>query len=163
MAAPRPVIVAEGAKPEERGRPALHAAHSSDAILLARPLKRSVRWGLMLTVLTRFLSALWILRALTEWALVLGATPEGPVFEQATPQTQLVIASLAVLHCIVGVGLWLSWSWGGMLWLMLSAAEVCLYVMAPQSGLVGPSLLVFFAIFAIIYSGMTLLERRENS
>jgi len=90
----------------------------------------SVRWGIALVWFMRVIAAVWILKGLIGWGIILGVNGED--FLALQPGTASAIAFFAVADLVAAVGLWLAAPWGGVLWLLCAATEV----IAPMFGVV---------------------------
>jgi hypothetical protein len=130
-----------------RARPHL-AAPDRISVQRAGP---EIRWRLVTTWLMRLLSALWMMRAVFEWAEILGAAPERPPFEDMAFNAQVTLCVFAVLHTIAAVGLWLSSGWGGVVWVILTLGEMILFFMLPLTEVTSGPLILFSMVFLVLY------------
>ncbi len=89
-----------------------------------------VRWGVALVWFMRVIAAVWILKGLIGWAIILGVNGED--FRTLQPGTASAIAFFSVADLVAAVGLWLAAPWGGVLWLLCAATEA----IAPMFGVV---------------------------
>jgi hypothetical protein len=110
-----------------------------------------VRWEMILTLYLRFIAAIFMLKGLSNWALVIGL---GPVtLDAETPLRQGLIVGFALLNCAAAVGLWLLNAWGKSLFLFLCTLEM-VFVLTLKSGLItlgsavtsGMIMAIFFTI-----------------
>ncbi len=124
------------------------AAPDRISVQLAGP---EVRWRLVTTWLMRLLSALWMMRAIFEWAAILGAAPERAAFEDMALRAQVSLCVFAVLHTIAAVGLWLSSGWGGVVWVILTLAEMLLFFLLPVAEVTSGPLVLFSMVFLALY------------
>jgi hypothetical protein len=83
----------------------------------ARP--RRVAWDRVLVWYMRIVALAWIAKGLHAWLIILGADPAGgPALDaMAWPRAGALVA-FAVLDLVAGVGLWLTSTWGGVMWLL---------------------------------------------
>lgn len=95
--------------------------------------KRAIRWRLLLVWLLRLLSVAWIGKGLLHWAVILGLGPEaGPAFETRPLTFQAITVYFAVFDLVAGVGLWLTSTWGGVLWLLAAVSQLLLGFFFPR-------------------------------
>ncbi|MCA1952439.1 MAG: hypothetical protein LDL25_04645 [Hyphomicrobiales bacterium] len=83
-----------------------------------------IRWDLMLVIFLRLIAAVWLLKGLSFWALILGLGdvpfPEEPRLRQA------LIIGFALVDCAAGVGMWLLSPWGKSLWVFAVVFEIAI-------------------------------------
>jgi hypothetical protein len=86
--------------------------------------KQANRWRVVLVWFLRLLSAFWLAKGLTAWAVIFGlpGTPQPP-FENRLLSYQAIIVYFAVIDLVAAVGLWLTSTWGGVLWLLAAENE----------------------------------------
>lgn len=95
--------------------------------------RRAIRWRLLLVWLLRLLSIAWIGKGLLHWAVILGLGPEaGPAFETRPLTFQAITVYFAVFDLVAGVGLWLTSTWGGVLWLLAAVSQLLLGFFFPR-------------------------------
>jgi hypothetical protein len=116
-AAPRPVRDLEGMVREDET-----TEIEDEPPIGASPPPTLVRWSMILTIYTRFLATIWMLKGLLAWAQILGLG--GIAFTERPPVAQVVLVGFALGHCCVGVGLWLLAKWGLSLWFIFVFLEV---------------------------------------
>lgn len=100
--------------------------------LRVRSEKRSVRWDLVLVWFMRLLALLWIAKGLTSWASILGATHLAGPFEDRSTGFQATMVYFAVIDLVAAVGLWLTSTWGGVMWLLAIMSHLILAVFFPS-------------------------------
>ena len=110
-----------------------------------------VRWELVMTLFMRFTAAVWMLKGIGFWMLILGLG-DLPLSEERRLR-QALIVGFAILDCSASVGLWLLSPWGKSLWLFIAFVEIALGL-SGYAGTVGlasasGSMLAVFCFFAL--------------
>ncbi|CAH1650230.1 conserved membrane hypothetical protein [Hyphomicrobiales bacterium] len=115
--------------------------------------KRDGRWRRLLVWFLRLLSAFWLAKGLTAWAVIFGlpGNPQPP-FENRLLSYQAIIVYFAVIDLVAAVGLWLTSTWGGVLWLLAAISQMLLSFFFPRfvpmtAWLIG----VYIALMAIYF------------
>lgn len=95
--------------------------------------KREGRWRRLLVWFLRLLSAFWLAKGLTAWAVIFGlpGNPQPP-FENRLLSYQAIIVYFAVIDLVAAVGLWLTSTWGGVLWLLAAISQMLLSFFFPR-------------------------------
>ena len=83
-------------------------------------------------------------------ALILGIAGAVP-FEGRPPGQQAVTVYFAVMDLIAAVGLWLTSTWGGVLWLLAVMSHLILAVFFPRFVSNGALLIALFIIALMMY------------
>jgi hypothetical protein len=127
-----------------------------------RPVARSaMRWSFVLTCFMRILAILWIMKGLSAWAVILGIwTPVGQ-FEARTMGYQATIIYFALIDLIAAVGLWMTSTWGGIMWLLAIMSHLILAAFFPSIVSSGVLTLAFFLTLMAVYLAMSWLAVRE--
>ena len=86
--------------------------------------KDGIRWEMIMTLFLRLTAALWLLKGIGFWTLVLGMG-DLPLSEERRLR-QALIVGFAILDCSASVGLWLITPWGKSLWLFVAFAEIAM-------------------------------------
>ena len=95
--------------------------------------ERSTRWRTVLVWLLRLVSIGWLAKGLLAWAVILGVGMEGQVpFEQRLLSFQAITVYFAVIDLVAAVGLWLTSTWGGVLWLLAAISQLLLGFFFPR-------------------------------
>jgi len=110
------------------GRPLDSAKDLSDEGIPQNPAPRSVRWSLILVWFMRVVALLWITKGLASWAALLGIGPAPAPFEVRPTGYQATVIYFAVIDLVAAVGLWLTSTWGGVLWLLAIMSHLILAV-----------------------------------
>jgi hypothetical protein len=109
------------------------ALRNPGSVAASAEAKRAIRWRLLLVWLLRLLSVAWIGKGLLHWAVILGLGPEaGPAFETRPLTFQAITVYFAVFDLVAGVGLWLTSTWGGVLWLLAAVSQLLLGFFFPR-------------------------------
>ena len=95
--------------------------------------RRANRWRLVLVWFLRLLSAFWLAKGLTAWMVIFGlpGNPQPP-FENRLLSYQAIIVYFAVIDLVAAVGLWLTSTWGGVLWLLAAISQMLLGFFFPR-------------------------------
>ena len=95
--------------------------------------RRANRWRVVLVWFLRLLSAFWLAKGLTAWMVIFGlpGNPQPP-FENRLLSYQAIIVYFAVIDLVAAVGLWLTSTWGGVLWLLAAISQLLLAFFFPR-------------------------------
>ncbi|BCB20328.1 DUF6163 family protein [Bosea sp. ANAM02] len=95
--------------------------------------KPANRWRLVLVWFLRLLSAFWLAKGLTAWMVIFGlpGNPQPP-FENRLLSYQAIVVYFAVIDLVAAVGLWLTSTWGGVLWLLAAISQMLLGFFFPR-------------------------------
>ena len=95
--------------------------------------KQANRWRLALVWFLSLLSAFWLAKGLTAWMVIFGlpGNPQPP-FENRLLSYQAIIVYFAVIDLVAAVGLWLTSTWGGVLWLLAAISQMLLGFLFPR-------------------------------
>src|SRR6516165_2477181 len=90
-------------------------------------------WTWRLLWFLRVMAVLSMLKGLRYWAAIcgFGLAPEGG-FEGQTMAWQAATIFFAVIDLVAAVGLWLSASWGAVVWLTASVSSIVVEVFFPE-------------------------------
>jgi hypothetical protein len=124
-------------------------AEEDDRLLAAAP-TRHLRWNLVLVWFMRIMALLWGIKGLIAWANILGIAGAIP-FEARPPGHQAVTVYFAVMDLVAAVGLWLTSTWGGVLWLLAVMSHLILAVFFPRFVSNGALLIALFIIGLMMY------------
>lgn len=83
-----------------------------------------IRWDLMMVVFLRFMAAVWLIKGIGFWAIVMGLG-DLPLAEESQLR-QALIVGFALVDCVAAVGIWLLSPWGKSLWVFLLVAEIAM-------------------------------------
>jgi len=87
-------------------------------------IRPAIVWGEILFWFFRLLSAFQIVKGLVHWALLLGIGSGGADFADGNVPLRAATIFFAVLDPVAGVGLWMTSSWGAVLWLFAAASQI---------------------------------------
>lgn len=142
-------------------KPTIVAPRSQPPLAAIRP-GRSERgdeaiFGTLLVWFMRLLALLWMVQGLSTWALMLLGGENGPgLLAQTTDLGTTALIFFAVLDLVAAVGLWLTASWGGVVWLVAVAAQWLALVVLPgfvpyDLWIAGVDVLLVAGYFVLIY------------
>ncbi len=145
------------------GRSPLDFAKSpSDEGIRHSPAPRSVRWSLILVWFMRVVALLWITKGLAAWAALLGVGSASVPFEVRPTGYQATVIYFAVIDLVAAVGLWLTSTWGGVLWLLAIMSHLILAVFFPFYVAGGFVLIGLFVAFILGYLTISWLAASEE-
>jgi Family of unknown function (DUF6163) len=78
------------------------------------------RWSLTLVIFMRLVAVLWLAQGLVQWQIILSNTVP---FDALPPMHMGMVIFFAVFNLIAAVGLWMTTPWGGVLWIIATAAH----------------------------------------
>ncbi|TPW31860.1 DUF6163 family protein [Pararhizobium mangrovi] len=117
-------------------------------------------------VFLRFVALLALLEGLKYWVALIGIVGHAPWrFDLMPVHWQIAATSLAVLFPSAATGLWLTTSWGPVLWAVAAAGEVVMYTGYTLRFGHQPIILAAHAVIALCYVGFRLalvFERRRR-
>ncbi len=127
--------------------------------------KRTLTQSLFVVFL-RLVAVVCLWLGLQYWAMLVGYSSGGSGrFDLLSLPWQVAASSLAVLLPIVSLGLWLTVSWGPVLWVCAATTQLLMYTMWPQNFGTNDSVLIFHAVVASLYIlfriALWLEERRK--
>jgi hypothetical protein len=137
-------------------------AEEGDEGLDERPAARAVRWNFILVWFMRMLALIWIAKGLGYWAVILGADNAPTPFEARSTGFQATTIYFAIIDLVAAVGLWLTSTWGGVLWLLAVMSHLILTVFFPRIVTGGPILIGLFLSFIITYLLISWLAASEE-
>jgi hypothetical protein len=126
------------------------AAPRDDEQLHAQPDAPVLRWNMILVTFMRVVSVIWLGKGLLAWALILGIGYEG-AFEGRSTGFQAAMIYFAVMDLVAAIGLWLTSTWGGVLWLLAVMSHLILAVFFPRFVSNGSLLIALFILLIMSY------------
>ncbi|MGV6874830.1 DUF6163 family protein [Pseudochelatococcus sp. B33] len=136
----------------DRGREAVGEAPVRElALHLADERKAVFRWDIALVWFMRLVALVWVAKGLVYWALLLGVLPQVALFEGQPLQWQTVVVYFAVIDLVAAVGLWLTSTWGGVMWLLAAMSYFLAAIVAPHAVVSGPILLAGLGALVAAY------------
>lgn len=149
-------------KPERRTEGAApRIREGSGGQLQAAAPPAAIPWDKYLVWFMRALALLWIVKGLAAWAVILGAGQPAPSFEARPTGFQATTVYFAVIDPIAGVGLWLTSTWGGVVWLLAVVSYLILAVLFPALLPLNPVAGLAFLLLMIGYLVLSWLGARE--
>jgi hypothetical protein len=130
--------------------------------LVERRAGQAIPWERILVWFMRVLALLWIAKGLGAWALILGVGHPTPLFEARSLGFQATTVYFAVIDLIAGIGVWLTSTWGGVMWLLAVMSHLILAVFFPaivSSNLVSIGLFVAFITLYLVISWLAASEQ----
>jgi Family of unknown function (DUF6163) len=127
-----------------------------------RPAARAVRWNFILVWFMRMLALIWIAKGLGYWAVILGADNAPTPFEGRSTGFQATTIYFAIIDLVAAVGLWLTSTWGGVLWLLAVMSHLILTVFFPRIVTGGPILIGLFLSFIVTYLMISWLAANDE-
>lgn len=120
------------------------------------------RFGRILVWFMRLLSLLWLAQGMLHWASLLLGDDNGPgVLTRMTDLGASAVIFFAVLDLVAAVGLWLSASWGGVVWIVAVAAQWLAVVVLPGFFTFDLALALADLVLVGIYFTITYRAARE--
>ncbi|MDJ1156939.1 DUF6163 family protein [Chelatococcus sp. SYSU_G07232] len=124
---------------------------------------RGFRWDRALVWFLRVMALVWVAKGLGAWAALLGIGPDGAMpFEGRPLSVQATVIYFAVIDLVAAVGLWLTSTWGGVMWLLAVMSHLIMAVFFPRiidSGLPTTGALI---VLVAAYLGISWLAARED-
>lgn len=135
-------------------------SEDGDRLLAAEQIKH-LRWNLVLVWFMRIAALIWIAKGLVAWAAILGigATPS---FEARSSGYQATTVYFAVMDIVAAIGLWLTSTWGGVLWLLAVMSHLILAVFFPRFVSNGALLIGLLIVSTMIYLTISWLAAIEE-
>ena len=91
-------------------------------------------WTGRLVWFLRGMAAVWLLKGLYHWAVVVGlGDGSSSVFETSSTAWQAATIFFAVIDLVAAVGLWLATAWGGVVWLTAAISMAAVELFFPKS------------------------------
>lgn len=88
---------------------------------------------ILFVVFLRMIAVACLWFGLQYWGMLVGYTLNGNArFDLLDLPWKVAASSLAVLFPVASLGLWLTVSWGAVLWAIAAAAQISMYVIWPQ-------------------------------
>lgn len=120
------------------------------------------RWRSGLVWFLRLLSVFWLAKGLLAWAVIFGVGSQAqPPFEARLLTYQAIIVYFAVIDLVAAVGLWLTSTWGGVLWLLATLSQLLLSFFFPRIIPLTPWLVAFYIGLIALYFLVTWAAESE--
>jgi hypothetical protein len=125
-----------------------------------RPL---VRWNLMLVWFMRLMALLWIFKGLMAWSVIIGVMPTQPSFENRLTGFQATTIYFAIIDLVAAIGLWLTSTWGGVLWLLAIVSHLILAFFFPAIVTGGMIANLLYIVFIVVYLAISWLAVNQQA
>lgn len=119
----------------------------------------SLTWSFVLVSLLRITAIIWVGKGLMSWAAILGY---GAGFEGMSTTYQATTIYFAVIDLVAGVGLWLTSTWGGVLWLLAVMSHLILGAFVPRAVAISTFAIVSQIGLICAYLTVSWLASREE-
>lgn len=124
---------------------------------------RRVVWSRVLVWFMRVMALVWLLKGLVAWTIIIGTGLPGlPAFAGLAPAGQAAIVSFAVVDLVAAIGLWLTSTWGGVMWLLAVMSNVVITVLRPHDVGSSPILSGVQLALVVVYVTLSWLASREE-
>jgi hypothetical protein len=123
---------------------------------------RVLRWNLILVSFMRVVSVIWLVKGLLAWAVILGIGYEAPSFEGRSTGFQAAMIYFAVMDLVAAIGLWLTSTWGGVLWLLAVMSHLILAVFFPRFVANSTLLIAMFILLMMAYLTVSWLAAMDE-
>jgi len=147
--------------PLRQARGAAAALDDDDYLTEPGPPRR-LRWHGMLVGFMRIVALVWLAKGLLAWGVILGLNQPIPAFELRTTGFQAAMIYFAVIDIVAAVGLWLTSTWGGVLWMLAVMSHLILAVFFPRFVSNGALLIAVFIFSIMIYLTLSWLAAVEE-
>ena len=124
---------------------------TDDELAIEAPETRAIRWNFVLVCFMRALSLVWLLKGVLSWAGILGIGHGPTPFEEMSTGLQAAMIYFAVIDIVAAVGLWLTSTWGGVLWLLAVMSHLILAAFFPRYVSNGALLIALFILALMVY------------
>lgn len=122
---------------------------------------RVIRWNFVLVCFMRTISLIWLFKGVMSWAGILGVG-HGVPFDDMSTGLQAAMIYFAVIDILAAVGLWLTSTWGGVLWLLAVMSHLILAAFFPRFVSNGALLIALFIFALMIYLVLSWLASIEE-
>ena len=114
-------------------------------------------WRTAMMWYMRALGVAWIGAGILEWARIIGILQMRGVWFW-----DLQVVYFAVFSLVAGVGMWLTVSWGTVLWILVAASQILCHTVLTD--LFGSGMLVVGAnvLTVLVYVGLVVMVERED-
>lgn len=120
-------------------------------------------WRTMLVWYLRFIAVLLLGAGIIHWARITGYEPwRGVLFADMPVEWQAATVYFGVLDLVAGIGLWLSASWGPVMWLLRALSQVAMHTVFFETFGRRPYEISFYLLTIAIYLILLLLAERER-
>lgn len=125
---------------------------------------RRVAWDRVLVWFMRSVAAVWIAKGLAAWLVILGVRHEVlEPFAGMGLTAQAMVIIFAVLDPVAGVGLWLTSTWGGVMWLLAVMVHVVFAVFRPEEARISGMTMGLEMGLVLLYVALSWMASREET
>lgn len=121
-----------------------------------------VRWNTVLVWFMRGLSIAWLIKGVMAWSVIFGLSTGLAPFEASSTGYQAGLIYFAVVDLVAAVGLWLTSTWGGVLWLLAVMSHLILAVFFPRFVQNSAILIALFIVGIMLYLTISWLASVEE-
>ncbi len=122
-----------------------------------------IAWDLILVWFMRVMALVWIMKGLLAWTIILGVSLPGlPSFQALPLAGQATVVTFAVLDLVAAIGLWLTSTWGGVMWLLAVMTNVVIAVLRPGEFGTSSAVAAFQLALVVAYVVFSWLASRED-
>lgn len=118
----------------------------------------------LFVVFLRIVAFIGIWLGLEFWAMLVGYSHNGLArFDLLTVPWRVATCSLAVIFPVAGIGLWMTVSWGPVIWFLGAVTQILMYGVWSSTFGENPLLIAFHIIVVVVYAAFRLaifLEKR---
>ena len=126
------------------------------------PVRRGLAGDRALIWFMRAMAMAWIAKGLLNWLVILGHPLfGGPALDSLPLGARAAVIAFAVLDLVAGVGLWLTSTWGGVMWLLAVMCHLLVGVLGPGGPEAGGLVLAVEVALVFVYIGLSWLASRE--
>lgn len=128
----------------------------------AEPRRGLIDPRIALIAYVRVLALVYLVSGLRRWAIVLGPlAPEGDFFALA-PEEMVAVGFFAVFELVAAVGLWLTASWGTVVWLIAAVTDVVLHTAFRDMFGMDRTVIAFHSVTILVYAVLTFIYERTK-
>lgn len=91
-----------------------------------------MQWDRVLITFFRFVAVFQMIKGMTHWNFILQGGGSTPGVMDASPEWLAANIYFAILDPVSAVGLWLTSSWGAVLWMLAAGSQIAMSAMFPQ-------------------------------
>lgn len=107
-----------------------------------------LQWDVVLVWFLRAMAIVWLVTGIGHWAILLGVFPGDAPFEGRPLSHQATTIYFAIIDLVAAVGLWLTSTWGGVMWLLAVMSDLILAIFFPQ--IIGHGLVTVVAMVTLV-------------
>lgn len=125
-------------------------------------LKNRPSWRELFVTYLRILSILLIGAGIIHWARIIGYSPwRGLLFADMPVEWQVATVYFGVLDLVAAVGLWLTASWGPVMWLLRTLSQVVMHTVFADIFANRPFEITFYLFTIALYLVLLVMMERD--